>query len=98
MILFLDLTHSNRDTFSPDIPHNEVPAHRFLSSINNIVIERGWFRFRVQWGDNLVEFWLAGHGIFNHNDPNHLYESFASVFIAFMSFLSVNLFSGYGLP
>jgi hypothetical protein len=59
--------------FSPDIPIDEVPAYRFLNSVNNIVIERGWFRFRVQWGDNLVVFWQAGEGIFNPLDPDHRY-------------------------
>jgi hypothetical protein len=46
-----------------------LPAHRFLKSIHNITIERGWLRVRVQWGDNVKVFWEAGEEIYNDMDP-----------------------------
>ncbi len=40
-------------------------AHRYLKSIYNITIERGWLRLRIEWGDNVRIFWEAGEGVFN---------------------------------
>jgi hypothetical protein len=49
------------------------PAHCFLKSIHNIVIEKGWWRFRMLWGDNIVAFYEAGitNGIYNIDVPGH---------------------------
>jgi hypothetical protein len=57
--------------FSPDISIEEIPAHRFLKSIYNITIEKGWLRFRLQYGDNVKIFFANGQGIYNPNDPVH---------------------------
>ncbi|KAG1845558.1 hypothetical protein F4604DRAFT_1662541 [Suillus subluteus] len=58
-----------REIFSPNLPTDELPAHRFLKSVHNITIERGWLRVRVQWGDNVKIFWEAGEEIYNDMDP-----------------------------
>ena len=56
-----------------DVPVEEIPAHVFLKSIRNITIERGWFRLRLDWGDNAKEFFLRGEalGIYNKMNPKH---------------------------
>ncbi|KZP06766.1 hypothetical protein FIBSPDRAFT_914630 [Athelia psychrophila] len=58
-----------RELFASHLPIDELPAHRFLKSIHNITIERGWLRLRIQWGDNVKVFWEAGAGIYNASDP-----------------------------
>ncbi|KIK32618.1 hypothetical protein CY34DRAFT_18913 [Suillus luteus UH-Slu-Lm8-n1] len=58
-----------REIFSPNLSTDELPAHRFLKSVHNITIERGWLRVRVQWGDNVKVFWEAGEEIYNDMDP-----------------------------
>ncbi|KAH7903949.1 hypothetical protein BJ138DRAFT_1019807 [Hygrophoropsis aurantiaca] len=58
-----------REIFNPDLPVSEFPAHRFMRSVNNITIERGWLRLRLQWGDNVLVFWEAGRDIYNPTDP-----------------------------
>jgi hypothetical protein len=58
-----------REIFSPDLPIDELPAHRFLRSVNNITVERGWLQLRVRWGDNVKIFWDAGIGIYNPANP-----------------------------
>lgn len=58
--------------FSPQLDLVEVgPAHRFLKSIYNITIERGWLRLRLHWGDNVRVYWAAGQGIYNDSIPEH---------------------------
>ncbi|KZP07458.1 hypothetical protein FIBSPDRAFT_762875 [Athelia psychrophila] len=57
-----------RELFAPHLPIDELPAHRFLKSVHNITIERGWLRLRIQWGNNVKVFW-AGAGIYNASDP-----------------------------
>ncbi|KAG1725924.1 hypothetical protein EDB19DRAFT_1914861 [Suillus lakei] len=58
-----------REFFSPNLSTDELPAHQFLKSVHNIMIERGWLRVRVQWGDNVKVFWEAGEEIYNNMDP-----------------------------
>ena len=38
----------NREHFSPHLDGDELAAHMFLKSIDNITIERGWLRLRLQ--------------------------------------------------
>jgi hypothetical protein len=75
MVLVVNYSHSGlsmpyyREIFSPNLSTDELPAHRFLKSVHNITIERGWLRVRVQWGDNVKVFWEAGEEIYNDMDP-----------------------------
>ncbi|KAF8572786.1 hypothetical protein K439DRAFT_1665947 [Ramaria rubella] len=58
-----------REAYSPDLPIEEVPAHRFLKSINNITIKRGWIRTRLQWGENVKIHWEEGNGVYDPTNP-----------------------------
>ncbi|KAG1750783.1 hypothetical protein EDB19DRAFT_1893324 [Suillus lakei] len=58
-----------REIFSPNLPTDKLPAHRFLKSVHNITVERGWLCVRVQWGDNMKIFWEASEEIYNDMDP-----------------------------
>ncbi|KAF9470531.1 hypothetical protein BDN70DRAFT_888988 [Pholiota conissans] len=60
-----------RDLFS-DLDSEESPAHRFMRSINNITIERGWLRFRLALGDTLIAIWRSGSHLYNPMDEQHL--------------------------
>lgn len=62
-----------RDYFRPDISNNDVPAHRFLRSVHNIVIERGWLRLRLLWGENVYLEYMKGvdAGIYDESDEIH---------------------------
>ncbi|RDB24968.1 hypothetical protein Hypma_007391 [Hypsizygus marmoreus] len=60
-----------REMFSPNIDINALPAHRFLKSIHNITIERGWLCFRLQFGDNVKVFWDAGTALYVDSNPEH---------------------------
>ncbi|KAF8482338.1 hypothetical protein JB92DRAFT_3149094 [Gautieria morchelliformis] len=62
-------TDINREYFSPELSTNEVPAHKFLKSVHNTTIERGWLQLRLQWGDDVKVFWEAGNGIYNSSIP-----------------------------
>ncbi|KAH7904483.1 hypothetical protein BJ138DRAFT_1019103 [Hygrophoropsis aurantiaca] len=62
-----------REYFSPHLDINELPAHRFMKSVKNITIERGWLQLRLKWGDNVKVFWEAGRGTYNEMDA-HQYE------------------------
>ncbi|KAK7018706.1 hypothetical protein VNI00_018299 [Paramarasmius palmivorus] len=57
-----------REEYRPELDVNELPAHKFLKSIFNITIERGWLRLRLQWGENVKLFWEAGATIYNPTD------------------------------
>ena len=69
-MLFRHLIHSGREAFSPDLPVTVLPAHLFVKSIHNTTIKRGWLRMRLQWGDNVIIFWEAGHELYNPTDPD----------------------------
>lgn len=57
--------------YAPHLPLNELPAHRFLKSIHNITIERGWLQLVLRWGRNVKTFWHVGDGIYNPSNPQH---------------------------
>jgi len=65
------LTNALREEFALQYSTEALPPHRFLKSVRNIVIERGWLRFRLQWGANAKIWWDAGEGIYNPTDPRH---------------------------
>jgi len=62
-----------REFFKPDISSADVPAHRFLRSVHNIVIERGWLRLRSVWGDNVCLEYMQGveNDIYDESDGIH---------------------------
>ncbi|KAH7869316.1 uncharacterized protein C8R40DRAFT_1241123 [Lentinula edodes] len=60
-----------REAFVSDLPIEELAAHRFLQSIHNITIERGWLRLRLEWGENVKIFWDAGSTVYNSEDSKH---------------------------
>jgi len=63
--------HPCSEYFAPDIDSQDVPAHRFLRSVHNIVIERGWLCLRSVWGDNVYVEFMKGveDGTYNEDDP-----------------------------
>ncbi|KAH9884127.1 hypothetical protein C8Q73DRAFT_749482 [Cubamyces lactineus] len=60
-----------REEFSPDLPVRKLAAHRFLPSIENTTIERGWLRLRLEWGDDVKVFWEAGKDIYDEMNETH---------------------------
>jgi hypothetical protein len=62
-----------RAIFHPELDDADSPAHRYLRSVHNILIERGWFRLRLYWGDNVYIFFMRGQelGIYNAENPQH---------------------------
>ncbi|KAI0367996.1 hypothetical protein BV20DRAFT_949050 [Pilatotrama ljubarskyi] len=60
-----------RQEFAPNLPISELPAHRFLRSIENTTIERGWLRLRLEWGNDVRLFWDAGQDIYDENNSDH---------------------------
>lgn len=65
---------SSSELFGPDFDSEESPAHRFLRSVHDIVIERGWFRLRIRWGDNMVIFFNRGieTGVYHQDNIQHM--------------------------
>ncbi len=61
-LLFSDQTA--REAYS-DLDIDILVAHRYLQSIYNITIERGWLRLRIEWGDNVRVIWENGNGLFD---------------------------------
>src|ERR1700744_3513366 len=61
----------NREAFNPLQMDREKPAHIFLRSVHNIVIERGWLDLRNTFGHNFTHFLEAGNGIYNDQNPTH---------------------------
>ncbi|TBU22809.1 hypothetical protein BD311DRAFT_675229 [Dichomitus squalens] len=59
-----------REEFAADYPVLKLPPHRFLPSIHNTTIERGWLRLRLQWGDDVKVFWEAGQDLYDEMDPD----------------------------
>jgi hypothetical protein len=60
--------------FSPQISVTDLPAHVFLKSVHNIVIERGWWSLTLEWGGNVDAFWHAGNEIYNADDGLQQYN------------------------
>ncbi|KAL0567778.1 hypothetical protein V5O48_014215 [Marasmius crinis-equi] len=65
------LANALREYFSPELNSQETPAHRFLRSVHNVTIERGWLQLRLQWGLNVKKFWEAGLNIYDPLDKDH---------------------------
>ncbi|GLB37945.1 hypothetical protein LshimejAT787_0409960 [Lyophyllum shimeji] len=65
------LANALREIFAGHISIDELPAHRFLKSVHNITIERGWLRLRLQWGDDAKAFWEAGADIYIKENEDH---------------------------
>jgi len=63
-----------REAFFPEFPIDEVPAHRFLRSVHNITIERGWSQLKFQFDENVDLFWEQGiiEGIYDQYDDRHM--------------------------
>lgn len=59
------------------------PVHRYLKSIHNIVIEKGWWRLHTLWGDNVVAFFEQGikQGVYNIDSPGHQYVHVHCLFL-----------------
>ena len=60
-----------REVFASHLSVSEIPAHKYLKSVHNITIERGWLRLRLQWGDNVKVYWDAGIGVYVAENPAH---------------------------
>jgi len=45
------------------------PAHRFLRSVHNVRIERGWLDLRNAWGYNFPDYWDEGQQVY---DPDNI--------------------------
>ncbi|KIJ29780.1 hypothetical protein M422DRAFT_268732 [Sphaerobolus stellatus SS14] len=62
-----------REAFFPELSVDKVPAHRFLRSIHNITIERGWSQLKFQFDANVNSFWDNGllEGIYDPYDERH---------------------------
>ena len=67
--IIISLFDRFREAFAPDLPIIILAAHKFLKSIHNTTIERGWLRLRLQWGDNVIVFWEAGCELYDPLDP-----------------------------
>jgi hypothetical protein len=61
----------NSQIFHHDYDIAELAAHVYIRSVHNIVIERSWFRLRLDWGDNVVAFFEKGieDGLYNPHNP-----------------------------
>lgn len=62
----------NSHIFYPECPVDEVPAHIFLRSIQNIAIKWSWLWLCLDFGDNAIAFFQKGieDGIYNSNNEN----------------------------
>ncbi|KDQ11750.1 hypothetical protein BOTBODRAFT_176943 [Botryobasidium botryosum FD-172 SS1] len=70
--LMYALANALREEFSPHIDIEEVPAHRFLRSVHNILIERGWRLLQIQWGDNVYNEFKRGEGtVYDPGNARH---------------------------
>ncbi|KAF9004997.1 hypothetical protein BDQ17DRAFT_1408386 [Cyathus striatus] len=63
-----ELSNALRELFARDLSIDELPPHVFIKSVHNIVIERGWLRLRLQWGENVKIFYEGGKHLFNPMD------------------------------
>lgn len=62
-----------REIFHSDVQLNELPAHIYLRSVHNIVIERSWRHLQIDWGKNAIEVFERGkiEGWYDEDDENH---------------------------
>ncbi|EGO28876.1 hypothetical protein SERLADRAFT_366542 [Serpula lacrymans var. lacrymans S7.9] len=68
-------TNALREYFSPHLSPDELPAHGFLKSVHNIIIEHGWHLLRIQWGDNVKVFGKQVMGYTMNNDHYVTYSN-----------------------
>ncbi|KAG6835988.1 hypothetical protein H0H93_012470 [Arthromyces matolae] len=77
--LYADVAPSNRqniiigEIFDPDNDLQEHPAHIYLRSVHNIVVERSWGHLQIGWGKNAVSVFEQGEidGWFDATNANH---------------------------
>ncbi|KAG6836604.1 hypothetical protein H0H93_006154 [Arthromyces matolae] len=67
------LQNALREIFHGDVDLRELPAHVYLRSVHNIVIERSWGHLQLDWGKTAVEVFERGQaeGWYDENDENH---------------------------
>jgi len=65
------LVNALKDAFGPHGDPSEKPAHLFLRSVHNIVIEQGWLDFRQNIGHKFPHFCGAGAGVYEEDNPVH---------------------------
>ncbi|EIN05883.1 hypothetical protein PUNSTDRAFT_46699 [Punctularia strigosozonata HHB-11173 SS5] len=67
------LVNALREIFFPEIVNDLLPAHVFLRSIHNIVIERSWLWLLMDFGNNIVIWFQDGEtsGRYNPNNMGH---------------------------
>lgn len=73
-IIFISHACLFREELASNLPIDILPVHKFLQSIHNITIERGWLRLCLDWGENVKIYWDVGAGIYNPSDPQHKYD------------------------
>jgi len=68
---------------------DESPAHRFLKSIHNIVIEKEWWQLTLRWGHSILEFYNAGikDRTFDINNDTHRYVSLLNMLLYLMCYV-----------
>ncbi|KAG6875699.1 hypothetical protein C0993_007920 [Termitomyces sp. T159_Od127] len=61
------------EIFHSDIQLNELPAHIYLQSVHNIIVEHSWGHLQLDWGKNAVDVFEKGmiEGWYNNNNRNH---------------------------
>ncbi|KAG8988790.1 hypothetical protein FRB90_002535 [Tulasnella sp. 427] len=65
------LTNALRDVYASGLDPDQTPAHRFLKSVHNITIERGWHTLSMSVLRDIKELYQADHGCYNSADPRH---------------------------
>ncbi|EDR01177.1 uncharacterized protein LACBIDRAFT_333521 [Laccaria bicolor S238N-H82] len=69
-VMMYGLANALREQFSPELGVVKIgPAHRFLKSVHNITIERGWGQLHKQWGANVKIFWEQGVELYDPTVP-----------------------------
>lgn len=63
-----------RALFFPKEGAVESPLDSFMESVEQIVVDKGWFGFSVGWGDNIVTFFESGvtRGVYHPDNQEHL--------------------------
>jgi hypothetical protein len=58
------------DSALPDVDLADLPAHVYVRSLHNIVMESTWHRFKCEMGDNAVLDFMKGieDGVYSDND------------------------------
>jgi hypothetical protein len=66
------VTNLCRERFGPEFDNAILPAHVYLRSVHNILVERGWVRTRFDFTNNVLVFYKAGidSGKYNPDDPD----------------------------